>query len=189
MPCKRPRRVAERLSHSVCRARQLPRHRTLRFFRFQLSAALLVHSFLRFSFVRIRSWPCLSVSACRYSVRRYPSAPENRQSAARWRVRPGVSEDSAWIRLNRFEVSAPGVERFARARRPSWPRSRRRDAGSIFTPSRGHVCLRGSRVPAVLAGGAAAASSRCRQQRCPGAFAARRPPLRPAAGVLWNPNA
>ena len=120
MPCKRPRRAAERLSHSGCRARQFPHHRTLRFFRFQLSAALLVHSFLRFSFVRVRSWPCLSVSACRYSVRRYPSAPENRQSAARWRVRPGVSEDSAWIRLNRFEVSAPGVERFARARRPSW---------------------------------------------------------------------
>ena len=184
MPCKRPRRAAERLSHSGCRARQFPHHRTLRFFRFQLSAALLVHSFLRFSFVRIRSWPCLSVSACRYSV-----APENRQGAARWRVRPGISEDSAWIRLNRFEVSAPGVERFARARRPSWPRSRRRDAGSIFTPYRGHVCLRGSRVPAVLAGGAAAAPFRCRQQRCPVAFAARRPPLRPAAGVLWNPNA
>ena len=54
---------------------------------------------------------------------------------------------------------------------------------------RGHMSLRGSRVPAVLAGGAAAASYRCRQQRCPGAFAARRPPLRPAAGVLWKLNA
>ena len=54
--------------------------------------------------------------------------------------------------------------------------SRSRVAGSIFTPYRRHMCLRGSRVPAVLAGGAAAASYRCRQQRCPGAFAARRPP-------------
>ena len=40
-----------------------------------------------------------------------------------------------------------------------------------------HMSLRGSRVPAVLAGGAAAASYRCRQQRCPGAFAPSLPPL------------